>query len=165
VITRELLVRAWLFMGCISAVLVMAGFGYVLWRAGWRPGDPVGSHSEWHHAYRQATTATWVGVVSCQVGTAFAARVDRASLREIGLFGNRLLLWGIAFELTFAAAIIWLPPLQAVFGTAPLSWDTLCLIGTYPVLVCGADEFRRWRRRARDLASDTVHHSLTEGES
>ncbi len=55
---------------------------------------------------------TFAGITACQVGTAFAARTDRASLRTIGVFSNPLLLWGIAFELAFAAALIYLPPLQ-----------------------------------------------------
>ena len=49
---------------------------------------------------------TFLGIVACQVGVAFASRTDRATLRSIGVLSNRLLLWGIAFELTFAAAII-----------------------------------------------------------
>ena len=61
---------------------------------------------------------TFLGIVACQIGTAFAARTDRASLRSVGLFTNRLLLWGIAFEVVFAAAVVGLPPLQDVFGTA-----------------------------------------------
>ena len=62
---------------------------------------------------------TFLGIVACQVGIAFASRTDRASLRSVGVLSNRLLLWGIAFELAFAAAIVWLPPLQDVFGTRP----------------------------------------------
>ena len=42
---------------------------------------------------------TFLGIVACQVGTALAARTERRSLREVGLTTNRLLLWGIAFEL------------------------------------------------------------------
>ena len=99
----------------------MGGFFYVLLRAGWRPGDAVGAGSPLHHAYLQATTMTFLGIVACQVGTAFASRTERASLRSIGVFSNRLLLWGIAFELAFAAALIYVPPLQAVFGTAALA--------------------------------------------
>ena len=55
---------------------------------------------------------TFAGIVSCQIGTALAARTDHASLREVGFFTNRLLLWGIASEIVFAAALIYLPPLQ-----------------------------------------------------
>ena len=63
---------------------------------------------------------TFAGITACQVGTAFAARTSRASLREIGVFSNRLLLWAIAFELAFAVAVIYLPPLQVVFHTNAL---------------------------------------------
>jgi hypothetical protein len=34
-----MLIRAWAFLGVISAVLVLSGFFLVLYRAGWRPGD------------------------------------------------------------------------------------------------------------------------------
>lgn len=52
---------------------------------------------------------TFAAIVACQVGTAFAARTDRASLFTVGLRSNPLLLWGIAFELVFTAAVIYLP--------------------------------------------------------
>ena len=32
---------------------------------------------------------TFLGIVACQVGTAFAARTERASLRSVGVFSNR----------------------------------------------------------------------------
>jgi magnesium-transporting ATPase (P-type) len=156
VISPGLLIRAWLVMGSVSALLVLTAFGYVLWRAGWHPGESVTAPSRLHHAYREATTATWAGLVSCQVGTAFAARVERVSLRAVGLFSNPLLLWGIAFELCFAAAVIWLPPLQDVFGTVALPWDVLAIIACFPPLVCGADEgYRWWRRRTVTAKSES----------
>ncbi|RPK32359.1 Calcium-transporting ATPase 1 [Streptomyces sp. ADI91-18] len=107
------------------------------------PGTPL------HQAYVTATTATFAGIVTCQVGTAMAARTDHAALREIGLFTNPLLLAGIAFELVFTAALVYAPPLQDLFGTAALSLDVVALIATFPVLVWGTDELRRWARRAR----------------
>ncbi|MBM2616328.1 cation-transporting P-type ATPase [Actinoplanes sp. LDG1-06] len=147
VIDRRLLWRAWGLLGVVSAVLVTGGFFAVLWRAGWHPGDPVGPGSALHHAYRQATTMTFAGIVACQLGTAFAARTDHASLRSIGLWTNRLLLAGIAFELVFAAALIFVPPVQAVFGTAALAlWQVLLLL-PMPVVVWSVDELSRWRRR------------------
>ena len=50
---------------------------------------------------------TFFSMVACQIGTAFAARTDRAWLRSVGVFSNRLLLWGIAFELILAGLIVW----------------------------------------------------------
>jgi magnesium-transporting ATPase (P-type) len=85
-----------------------------------------------HGAYLAATTMTFAGITACQAGTAFAARTSRASLREIGIFSNRLLLWGILFELAFAAAVIYLPPLQEVFGTNALDVRELAILTLFP---------------------------------
>ena len=142
-----MLARAWGWMGLTSAILVMAGFFAVLWRAGWAPGDPTGPGTPLSHAYREATTATFAGIVACQIGTAFASRTESASLREVGLLTNPLLLWGIAFEVAFAAALIYLPLLQQLFGTAALAPGTLAVIAPFPFAVWGLDELRRLRRR------------------
>ncbi len=149
VIDRALLIRAWALLGSVSAVLVTAGFFAVLWRAGWHPGDPTDASSTLHHAYLQATTVTFAGIVACQIGTAFAARTDRASLFTVGVFSNRLLLWGIAAELLFTAAVIYLPLLQGVFGTAALDPQQLAMIAPFPLVVWGVDELVRWARRRR----------------
>ena len=147
VIDRELLFRSWGFMGAISAVLVLAGYFFVLLRAGWSPGDAVSSGDPLHDAYVKATTMTFAGIVACQVGTAFAARTAHSSLRRVGVFTNRLLLWGIAFELAFTAALLYLPPLQSVFGTSALSLTDLLFLAPFAVIVWGADELRRLKRR------------------
>jgi magnesium-transporting ATPase (P-type) len=147
VIQRALLVRAWVFLGLIEAALVMGGFFYVLLQAGWSPGDDVDAGSALHGAYLEATTMTFAGIVACQVGTAFAARTSTASLRSVGVWSNRALLWGIAFELAFTAALLYVPPFQAVFGTRPLPPSDLALLAVFPVIVWGTDELRRWYRR------------------
>ncbi len=154
VIDRTLLFRAWVFLGLIEAALVLGGFFYVLLQAGWSPGDDVGSGSPLHHAYLQATTMTFAGIVACQIGTALAARTEYASLRSVGFFSNRMLLWGIASELLFAAALVYVPVLQNVFGTAALGPAELALLATFPLVVWGADELRRahLRRRANSPA-------------
>ena len=92
---------------------------------------------------------TWLGIVACQVGTAFAVRTDLASLRSVGLFRNRFLLWAIAFELAFAAVLIYLPAMHGLFGTAALSPAQLATVAPYPFVVWGADELRRLRNRRR----------------
>jgi hypothetical protein len=67
-------------------------FFYVLYSAGWSPGESTDPGSHLHGAHLDATTMTFAGITACQVGTAFAARTTRASLREIRVFSNRLLL-------------------------------------------------------------------------
>jgi magnesium-transporting ATPase (P-type) len=154
-IQRSMLLRSWLFLGLIAAALEMAAFFYVLLRAGWSPNDPTGAGTSLHHAYQQATTMTFLSMVACQVGTAFAARTERASLRSIGVFSNRLLLWGIGFELGLAAILIYAPLFQDLLGTAALPLRDLLIVLPFPFIVWGADELRRWlvRRRQRGPAS------------
>ncbi|MBN9621762.1 MAG: cation-transporting P-type ATPase, partial [Actinobacteria bacterium] len=148
IIQRSMLARAWLRMGVIEAVLAMAGFFVVLLAAGWSWGAPTGDGTPLHHAYLQATTMAWAGIVAGQIGAGFACRTTTASLRQIGVLSNRHLLRGAAFELCFAAAIIYLPPVQAVFHTAGLELWQLAILACFPFVVWGSDELHRaWRRR------------------
>jgi calcium-translocating P-type ATPase len=153
IIRGSMLLRAWAFLGVISAVLVMGGFLLVLHRAGWHPGAPTGVGTPLHHAYQQATTVAWLGIVACQIGTGFAARTDHASLRAIGVFSNPALLGGIAVAIVFALTLVYTPFLHPLFGTAALSASQLLLVVPYPFIVWGADELRRlWRRRGAPAA-------------
>jgi calcium-translocating P-type ATPase len=159
IIDRRMLTRAWGYLGIVSAVLVMGGFFLTLSRAGWRPGDPTGPGTHLHQAYEQATTMTFLGIVACQVGTALAARTEHASLRSVGLLTNRLLLWGIIFEIAFAAAITTAPPLQRIFGTATPDPVMLAILISFPVLVWIPDELRRAALRSRTASADATRRA------
>jgi magnesium-transporting ATPase (P-type) len=151
VISRAMLARAWAFLGLISAALVMAAFFLTLRHAGWQPGTATGPGSALNHGYRQATTVAWLGIVACQIGTAFAVRTDHASLFQVGVLSNKPLLGAIVIALAFAAALIYVPGLQGFFGTAALSPGQLATVTPFPFIVWGADELRRLliRHRAR----------------
>ena len=150
VIRGPMLVRAWLFLGLIVAGLEMAGFFYVLGGAGWHPGAPTGTGYPLHHAYLQATTMSLVGIMAGQIGTAFAVRTRRESLRSIGVFSNVYLVGAIAGVIVLGGLFVYAPPLQHVLGTAALPARDLLFLLPYPFIVLGADELRRWviRRRA-----------------
>jgi len=149
IITRAMLVRAWLFLGLIAAALSMGAYFYVLLKGGWHPNDPVAEGDPLHHVYQQATTMTFLSMVVAQIGTAFAARTEHASLRSVGVFSNRLLLWGIAFELALAALLVYVPVFQSLLGTAALPASDLAILVPMPFIVWGADELRRRQMRRR----------------
>jgi magnesium-transporting ATPase (P-type) len=157
IIQRAMLFRAWAFLGVISAALVLSGFLLVLYQAGWRPGAATGPGSSLHHAYQQATTVAWLGIVACQIGTAFAARTEHASLRAIGVFSNPALLAGIAAEIVFAFALVYVPFLNQAFGTTALTVGQLVLVAPFPFVVWGADELRRTWHRHRNRREPTPH--------
>jgi calcium-translocating P-type ATPase len=151
VIDTPMLVRAWLFLGVMVTALSLGGFFYVLTRAGWHPGAPTSAGHPLHHAYQQATTMTFLGIIAGQIGTAFAVRTGRASLRSVGVFSNRYLLGAIAIELALAAVFVYAPPMQDLLGTAALPAHFLALLIPYPFIVWGADELRRWLVRQREV--------------
>ncbi|WP_063710870.1 cation-translocating P-type ATPase [Actinokineospora enzanensis] len=161
VIDRPMLARAWGLLGGLSALLVLGGYLLTLRTGGWTPGAPTGPGTPLHHTWQQATTMSFLGIVACQIGTAFAARTNHASLRAIGPLSNRLLLCGIAFELVFTAAVLTVSPLARVFGMAvPPVWQ-LALLPLYPVLVWGADEL--WRAHRRRHEADPLEYRNSMG--
>ena len=149
-IQKPMLVRAWLFLGVIVSALAFVGFFYVLLDAGWHPGDPTGNGHPLHHAYLQAATMYWVGMMAGQMGTAFAVRTRRAPLKSVGAFTNHWLLKAEAGVIAFAALFMYVPPFQRLLGTAALPPRYLVILIPYPFIVLGADELRKWvvRRRA-----------------
>jgi magnesium-transporting ATPase (P-type) len=151
VINRVMLARAWGLLGGVSALLVTALFFITLTSGGWRPGAAVAT-GPLHLVWQQATTMTFLGIVACQIGTGIAARTQLASLWSVGFTTNPLLLWGILFEIAFAAAVVLVPALQIVFGTAtPQLWQAALLV-PLPVIVWGVDETWRWLvRRAHPV--------------
>ena len=168
VISRGMLARAWGFLGLISATLVMTGFFLTLRHGGWHPGAATGTGTALNHVYRQATTVAWLGIVACQIGTAFAVRTDHASLLSVGVFSNRFLLGGIAAELAFAAALIYIPALNSIFGTAPLAPAQLATVAPFPFVVWGADELRRFllrQRTARRGTGQSQSGTIPSGQS
>ena len=143
-----MLARAWGLLGGVSALLVMLVFLVTLTNGGWHLGADMSS-GRLNHVWQQATTMSFLGIVACQIGTAMAARTQHASLRAVGVFTNPLLLWGIAYEIVFAVALVTIPPLRAVFGTAtPDLWQVLFVL-PFPVIVWGVDELWRWNARRR----------------
>ena len=88
-----------------------------------------------------------------QIGTAFAVRTQRASLRSVGVFTNRYLLAGIAAEILLAGVFVYAPPTQALLGISPLPVSDLLVLLAYLVIGWGADEFVRYvlgRRAGRE---------------
>ena len=125
----------------------MGGFFMVMLTAGWSPGDHTGAGTALHHAYLQATTMTWAGIVACQMGAAFAVRTSWTSLREVGVFSNPQLLRGVAFAVAFAGVVIYVPPVQSIFGMVGLSVRDIAVLVCFAPLVWGSDELWRWWRR------------------
>ena len=94
----------------------------------------------------------FLGIVIMQIANVFACRTERASVFQVGVFSNRLVFAGIAFELVFAASLIYVPLLQRIFGTAPIDLQGWLVLFAFTPLVFLAEEarkalLRRWQIR------------------
>ncbi len=153
-----LLIRAYLFLGVIEAVLSMLGFFIVWWSYGYsladlqqvtpmilnRTADPTVTG-----IYRQATTMTLAAIVACQVGNLFACRSSWGSIFRQSLSNNSLIWLGITVECVALFAFIDFPPFRQVFGTASLAnWHWLILLAC-PVILIVAEEIRKLSLRNR----------------
>jgi P-type Ca2+ transporter type 2C len=139
-IDRRLLIRSYLWLGPLQAAFVMAAFFAAYRLAGVSVGLDLPAEGP---LYQAATAMALAAVVFTQIGNLFAQRSARLSLFRIGVGGNRLLWWGVLSELVVIGLFVYLPPLQAVIGTAPFpvsGWAWL-LLGV-PLLPL-ADEARK----------------------
>jgi magnesium-transporting ATPase (P-type) len=155
ILTGGMLVKAYLFLGPMAAAIGMFGFFYMYATHGWSwpdfasmasfgqmPDPATGSPAT--GVYMAATTMTLTGIVMAQVGNGFAMRTHRQSILAVGFFTNKLRWWGLGAELLGLAALMYVPVLQRIFSTAPLTlqeWGVMALFA--PVLLI-ADEIRKF---------------------
>jgi Ca2+-transporting ATPase len=138
---RTILGRS-LWLGSVETALCYCGFFFVYY---WK--DPTGGgnllQSVWlsygellqtapGRAYVLASTVFFAGVVSCQIGNAFACRTSREQVRRLGYWSNRGLLIGVALETALMLALIYIPFFRNLFELLPIPasfWPLLALFG------------------------------------
>jgi len=151
-LNARLLAKALLWYGMIESIASMSAYFFLNLLNGWPkvPLAPDGSL-----VYRMATTMTFAGVVATQVGAVMGCRTDRASIFRIGFFTNRLVLVGIAVELTLLCTLIYVPFLHGVFNTAPMGLREWAYLFAWTPVIFLLDELRkailRWRERRVSL--------------
>jgi len=160
---RKMLFRATVMIGMAQTLLCYLGFFLVYQQAGFvnllqlpRPellpleaslADPLAQTAI------LAATVFHVGVVTGQIGNALACRTERGSVRRAGLFSNRALLAAIGFETALICALVYLPPLAALFNHAPMPLTYWPLLLAYAPAVYLLDWARKaiLRRKGADL--------------
>jgi Ca2+-transporting ATPase len=141
------------------------------------PQESIVSHGLWQHAVRVGLlmaalalgtqawalntghghwqTMTFTVLTVSQLAHVLAIRSERTSLFRLGLTSNPWLLLAVATSLGLQLAIIYVPVLNTVFRTAPLSFGELllCLLASSVVFV--AVELEKLLIRRRGVEADT----------
>jgi magnesium-transporting ATPase (P-type) len=155
------------YIGAIQSVFAVAGFLYVLLSNGWHWGDaswmdPSNAH---YLVYCRALTMTQAAIVAGQVANGFGCRTERESLFKVGLFSNRFLLIGEGIGVGIMCAIAYVPFLQDIFKTAPLSLIDWGFLVVAAVTLFFAEEARKWFLRRRDARVTAAPATATGRES
>ncbi|MGE5290931.1 MAG: cation-translocating P-type ATPase [Micromonosporaceae bacterium] len=139
-------VRRFLFLGAVQAIGVTAAFFWKIHTAHL----PFSQFTSDNPTYREALTMTQAGIVVSQFFNGFAVRTEEQSVFRVGLLSNRPLVWAELAGIGIVAAISYLPPLQSVFNTAPLSLvDWLILVVMGAILLAASEARKAWLRRSR----------------
>ena len=142
----QVLLRAYGFLGPLEALVCMLGYLYMF---GWRWGEELRAFSEANPlVYTKATTMSLTGIVMTQIGNGFACRTTRESIFRTGFLTNHLYLLGIAAEVSLQVLIVYVPFLNRVFETAPVSLKDWLFLLPFISTCLLADEIRKAVLRA-----------------
>jgi len=146
-LSMGLLSKALLYYGLLEALVSISAYFFLNWLNGW-PQVALASEGS---IYRMATTMALAGVVMAQVANVLNCRSNTASIFQLGLFTNKIVLWGVLLEFGLLMALVYAPFLHPVFNTAPLGlkeWAFLLLCIPFVLFI---DEFRKLVKRRMKL--------------
>jgi len=145
VIDKIVLFRGYIFLGLLDSAAVLITYYFVLFQGGWRPGVQLEPNDMTfaNPLHLKAMTVVFVGIVVMQIANVFACRSEKLSAFKIGFFNNKLILWGIVFELIFTCAIIYMPFFQKIFNTIGLGWKEWGILFVFMVIIFSLEELRK----------------------
>jgi potassium/sodium efflux P-type ATPase len=151
VIDRQLLLRAYGYLGIVQGVIAMIAFYFWYWTQGyagkWLDLPDKGP------IYLGATAITLAVVVTTQIGNLFTQRTEKTSIFRFPFFKNPMIWIGIGSELVLILLIVYTPFMNKFIGTGPfppIYW--LFLFAWIPSLIV-VDEIAKYFKRRKDKRS------------
>jgi sodium/potassium-transporting ATPase subunit alpha len=124
-LTRELVLHSYLFLGLLEAIVSLSLFFLVLHRGGWSYGDPVPALGD--PLVRSASGLALVSIFLMQIGNLVGRRSASGSGFDRDLWRSPLLLVGVGIQIVFSWAALYFAPLADVLGTAPVDPELYAL--------------------------------------
>ncbi|WP_057002322.1 cation-translocating P-type ATPase [Agrilactobacillus composti] len=97
--------------------------------------------------YREATTMTLAAIVFSQIAAVLNCRTQQLSVFSIGIFSNKHVWFGIAFEIVLLAVLIYTPFLQGVFNTTGIGLREWLFLICIPIPLFLIEEYRKYLSR------------------
>jgi magnesium-transporting ATPase (P-type) len=161
--TRKVLLRS-VFIGVIIAVGAMVGCINAWVAGGWHYGEALTSTSSFFTSgvYAKGVTMTFAGIVVAQAGNVLACRTSKQSTFKASLKTNRWIIFGIVSQISILSLLVYLPIMQSLFTTSPLTLNNWIFLISLAVIVVLAEEVRKFfSRRFSKTPEDLSKHDHT----
>jgi len=141
------------------------GAGSLLWvfhtwmTGGWSFGQPVVNDPQ---IYAKGTAVFVAGIMTGQLGNFLSIRAGSGSALQLSPLRNRWLFIGVGLQVCILLALVYIPFLQPLFNTAPLSsldWAALCSIAVVVLIV---EEVRKVAARKKDSPTHSINSASTK---
>ncbi|MBI3802007.1 MAG: cation-transporting P-type ATPase [Deltaproteobacteria bacterium] len=149
-----LALRAYVFLGMIEATGALTAFFFVLYQPALTFGQRL---TPTNPLYLKATTACLSGIIVMQIVNVFLCRSPIRSVFSSGLGGNRLILWGVVFEVALILLIDYTAWGNILLGTAPIGSEVWLFLVPFAVGMAVLEEVRKWLVR-RDMFPAEIRH-------
>ena len=141
--TRKVLIRS-VFIGVIIAAGAMYGCLSTWAAGGWHFGMTLAANSQ---LYAKGVTMTFAGIVVAQAGNVLACRTSKQSIFKTSLKTNKWIILGIASQIGILSLIVYVPVMQHIFTTAPLTLSDWAFLISLALIVVFAEEIRKFFSR------------------
>lgn len=142
---KEVIWKAFGWYGLLAGVISSFAYFFTNHLAGW----PDVALAASGLTYQRATTMVLGAIVFFQIANALNCRTKITSVFKAGIFSNKRVWFGIAFELALLIFLVYTPGVQELFNTAPLEFSDWLFLFAIPIPVFLLEEARKWIDRKR----------------
>ena len=151
-LSKRVIWKAFAWYGLISSVISTAAYFFVNYQNGW-PNVALAASG---NVYARATTMVLGAIVFSQIANALNCRTNMASVFKVGLFSNRRVWYGIAFEIVLFAFLTVTPGVQELFNTTVLNPGDWLFLFIIPFPIVLIEEIRKRLARRNDPLADAA---------
>jgi len=153
--TRGVFLRS-LYIGLIIGGGAMFACVSTWIAGGWQFGTPLATNDP---VYIKGVTMTFAGIVLGQVGNVIACRTNKQSSFKISIARNKWIIMGMAAQVLILSLLIYVPPMQGLFGTTALGITDWLYLLSITFAVISIEEVRKFfTRRMNKKSEDLSKH-------
>lgn len=138
-LNKTIMWKSFLWYGLIESIVSIGAYFFVNYQNGW-PKVALASSGQ---TYLRATTIVLGSIIFSQVANVLNCRTNKTSIFEKGFFKNKLIWFGIGFEILLFFILSITPGIQEVFNTTALNMQDWIYLFALPIPIILIEEIRK----------------------